>query len=163
MNDFTNFSGFEPNKGEAALLDEDFDVPTEGSIEEAALKIDKIMGRDEWQGDEEGASDVDSINTVREDGAILDEPEPDQNDDRMVAVEIDGVETQVPLSELTQAWTRTGEIETETKAIKERRGEIDTASKRPMPKSILLSLPCNVSFWATSPTSGRPRIFRHWR
>lgn len=44
MNDFTNFSELERQDGEVPMLDDDFDAPAPGSIEEAAMKIDAILG-----------------------------------------------------------------------------------------------------------------------
>lgn len=122
MNDFTNFSDLEPNEGEAALLDEDFDNPTEGSVEQAAMKIDEILGAGAYEREEGAVNDFDPSdkgNTGPTEDAAPDDP--------LVAVEIDGKETTVPLSELTEAWTKAGEVESRTVEITQRRSEIDTA------------------------------------
>ena len=122
MNDFTNFSDLEPDEGEAALLDEGFDNPTEGSVEQAAMKIDEILGAGAYEREEDTVNDFDPSdkgNTGPTEDAAPGDP--------LVAVEIDGKETTVPLSELTEAWTKAGEVESRTVEITQRRGEIDTA------------------------------------
>jgi hypothetical protein len=143
MNDFTNFSDNEPQEGEAPLLDEDFDAPAKGSIEEAAMKIDAILGLGRHapegaaeDGDETGSfddpayergEDTEGETTEGEEG--LDESKEAAEakaDDPMIDVEIDGEAATVPLSELTDAWSKSGDVEVETTALKESRKEIDT-------------------------------------
>lgn len=124
MNDFTNFSELDIEDGEEPLLDADFDAPPAGSIEEAAIKIDAILAAGNHEQDEDIAlENVDPFNADAERG---EEPEG-QDGDPLIAVEIDGEAAEVPLSELTDAWSKAGEVETETAAITERRVEIDTA------------------------------------
>lgn len=146
MNDFTNFSDLEPGDidaadGEVPMLDDEFDAPTPGSIEEAAMKIDAILGLGQgeagadnvgsgdnavaWERGEDIETQANPFNTAQGDAGQGDED--GQGEDPMIAVEIDGEPATVPLSELTDAWSRSGEAEDETNAIKERRGEIDTA------------------------------------
>lgn len=141
MNDFTNFSDLEPSDTDAAdaevpMLDDEFDAPTAGSIEEAAMKIDAILGLGQsevgegddgsgddataWERDEDAESQSNPFDIGHSNG-------DDKGEDPMVAVEIDGEAATVPLSELTDAWSRSGDVEEEVGAIKERRGEIDTA------------------------------------
>lgn len=130
MNDFTNFSDLEPNEGEAALLDEDFDNPTEGSVEQAAMKIDEILGAGVYEREEDTVNDFDPSDkgdTGPTEDAAPDDPLVAVDDDPLVAVEIDGKETTVSLSELTEAWTKAGEVESRTVEITQRRSEIDTA------------------------------------
>lgn len=151
MNDFTNFSDLEPNDldtadGEVPMLDDEFDAPAPGSIEEAAMKIDAILGlgqsgayegeageADEssgdnaaaWERGEDTETETDAFDRGQGDDKQGDESS--QAEDPMIPVEIDGEAATVPLSELTDAWSRSGEVEEETNSIKERRGEIDTA------------------------------------
>lgn len=146
MNDFTNFSDLETQEpdtgdGEVPMLDDEFDAPTPGSIEEAAMKIDAILGLGQSRADEsetsrgddgsnenaaawERGEDAESETNPFDKNQNADEAE---GEDPLIAVEIDGEATTVPLSELTDAWSRSGEAEEEVSAIKERRNEIDTA------------------------------------
>lgn len=143
MNDFTNFSDDEPQDGEAPLLDEDFDAPAKGSIEEAAMKIDAILGLGRHApegaaegGDETGAFDDPAYergeDTDGEEGADEAEETTEakgdegEADDPLIDVEIDGEATTVALSELTEAWSKSGDVEEETTALKESRDKVDT-------------------------------------
>lgn len=124
MNDFTNFSELDIEDGEEPLLDADFDAPPAGSIEEAAIKIDAILAADNHeQGEDIALEGVDPFNGAAEQG----HEQVGEEDDPLFAVEIDGEETEVSLSQLTEVWSKASEVETETAAITERRAEIDTA------------------------------------
>lgn len=124
MTDFTDFSELDLEEGEAPLLDEDFDAPPPGSVEAAAIKIDAILEA----GDYERREDIDSEVPDQERdpfGSGLAVSEADM--DALFAIEIDGEETEVPLSELAAAFQKTGETEMAGEGLKARMGEVDTA------------------------------------